>query len=124
MMPNIKNIILFTSLGVALVLLYVFVIRKSPDEANLVFTPTGGPDAGDLSELSLSSPGRDFLPILLNVKNIKLDDSIFADPAFMALVDGSITLIPDTDEGRPNPFAPLGSEKTSSGTPPPTNPSR
>ena len=48
--------------------------------------------------------------VLLNVKNIKLDDSIFSDIAFSNLRDSSITLIPDGTEGRPNPFAPIGSD--------------
>ncbi len=53
---------------------------------------------------------KDFLVLLSNVKNIKLDDTIFSDPAFNSLHDSSITLIPDGTEGRPNPFAQFGND--------------
>ena len=53
---------------------------------------------------------KDFLTLLLSVKNIKLDDAIFFDVAFNSLHDSSITLIPDGTEGRPNPFAQFGND--------------
>ena len=71
-------------------------------------------DEGSLSSSGLNESGaqssiqQEFLPILLNIKNLKLDDSIFQDPAFLSLTDSSIILVPDGNEGRPNPFAPIG----------------
>ena len=75
---------------------------------------TNIPDANSLI-------AKDFLNLLLNVKNIKLDDSIFADNAFNSLRDSSIVLTPDGNEGRPNPFAPLGSENIIGGVVLPIN---
>lgn len=57
-----------------------------------------------------SAIAGDFLNLLLNVKNIRLDDSILRDPSFNNLRDSSITLIPDGNEGRPNPFAQFGND--------------
>jgi hypothetical protein len=53
---------------------------------------------------------KDFFALLLNVKNIKLDDAILSDPAFLSLRDSSIVLVPDGNEGRPNPFAKFGND--------------
>ncbi len=111
MTPKIKNIIIFTVIAVVIILVYFFFIKKEPNQANLVSssdptmpTPEGSiPNDNDLI-------AADFLSMLLNVKNINLDDSIFSDPAFLSLRDSSILLIPDGNEGRPNPFAPIGVE--------------
>ena len=51
-----------------------------------------------------------FLSLLLNMRTIKLDQSIFSDPGFMALQDFSTTITPDTNPGRVNPFAPIGTD--------------
>jgi hypothetical protein len=56
--------------------------------------------------------GREFLSLLLNIRSLKLDDSIFSNQAFVALQDFSRPIPPDTNPGRPNPFAPLGADST------------
>jgi len=102
-----------------LILIYIFFVRpSSSDQASLVSSTSSGvsPSADNLNGSSTgttagTSPvGQDFLSLLLNVKNIKLADSIFSDPAFINLHDSSITLTPDAVIGRPNPFAQLGSD--------------
>lgn len=110
-----KNIIIFVAAGAILVLVYVFFIKPSPEPTGLVSTSTD-PVTGDMALPDGTSSDtlgtNDFLAVLLNVKNIKLDDSIFSDPAFATLRDSSITLTPDGTEGRPNPFAPIGSDSS------------
>ncbi len=117
-MPKIKNIIIFTSIGAALVLIYVFFFRSSSDTAPLVSSSNGAPltatSATNGNPNQNSAIARDFLNLLLSVKNIKLDDTIFSDVAFTSLHDSSITLTPDGTEGRPNPFAPIGVDNTAS----------
>ena len=113
MAPKIKNIIIFTSIGIAIILIYVFFIKKSPDQAPLVSSvPVAvSPGANSASVLDgASSITQDFLSLLLSVKSIKLDDAVFSDPVFLSLQDSSILLVPDGTEGRPNPFAPIGIE--------------
>ncbi len=106
MLPKIKNAIIFISIAAVLGLAYVFLIKESPSDT-LVSYPQADGTAADATAPALD---QDFLPLLLSVKSIRLDDSIFSDPAFMNLVDGSILLVPDNNEGRPNPFAPLGAD--------------
>ncbi len=51
---------------------------------------------------------HELIALLLELKGIRLDDSIFADPVFMSLQDFSQELVPEP-VGRDNPFAPLNS---------------
>jgi len=120
MNPKIKNIIIFSAVGIALVLVYIFFIKKAPAENSLVSSSdTPGVSSESTSALSENKTemGSEFLAIFLNIKNIKLNDSIFSEPAFSLLKDSSITLVPDGNEGRTNPFAPIGSESLSSQIP-------
>jgi hypothetical protein len=108
MSDKLKNIILFAGILLVLGLGYAF-FSGNKDEAPLVAT-----DYLDTDPASTATPGSllasDFLPILLSIRGIHLDTSIFNDPAFLSLRDSSIELVPDGNEGRPNPFAPIGSD--------------
>jgi hypothetical protein len=118
-MPKIRNIIIFVAIAAILILVYIFFVRPaSSGQASLVSSTSSatlpsadnanGSSADTTTEAGTSPVGQDFLSLLLNVKNIKLDDSIFSDPAFINLRDSSITLVPDAVIGRPNPFAQFG----------------
>ncbi len=54
-----------------------------------------------------TSVDQDLISLLLELKSIRLDDSIFSDPAFNSLQDFSQELVQEPI-GRMNPFAPLG----------------
>ena len=97
-MSKIKNIAILVTIVVVLVLSYIFFIKPSTDTTNLFSaTPVSTPDM--LARAGDSTVARDFLTLLLNVKNIKLDDTIFSDKAFTSLRDSSITLTTDGTEG-------------------------
>jgi hypothetical protein len=68
-----------------------------------------GVDTAVLNQ-NAQNASRDFLALLLNIRSIKLDDTLFTSPAFSALADLSRPINPDTDPGRANPFAPLGAD--------------
>lgn len=111
------------SIGVVLVLVYLFVIKGDEPEANLVSTnniPVSGVTvntAADNVTVLDSEFSQQILATLSNVKNINLDDSIFSSIAFQSLIDGTIPLVPDNNEGRPNPFAPIGEDGFSGSIP-------
>lgn len=115
MYPKIKNIIIFVGIAGLLILIYIFFIKKDPPLDNLVSSP-GSVSATDPNAQTVAGGGQpppiaqDFISLLSNVTNIKLDDTIFSDNAFNSLRDSSLILIPDGNEGRPNPFAPLGAD--------------
>ena len=120
-MPKIRNILIFIAIAVALILGYVFFVKPGfSDQSTLVSSSNTATSGGTEASPSASNPlaTEDFLTLLLGVKNIKLNDTIFSDPAFSSLHDSSIVLSLDpTEEGRPNPFAPLGSNNVSSPAP-------
>lgn len=108
-MSKIKNIIIAVVIVGILIVAYFVIFKKDAPEANLV-SSTGNAVIPTSTSDQNSLLSKDFLSLLLNVKNIKLDDSIFTDSAFASLRDSTIELISDGNEGRPNPFAPLGSD--------------
>lgn len=118
MTPKIRNIVIFVTIVAIFVLIYIFFIKSSPPEASLVSVPsaTSLPNInGSVEDTNVANEvstlvAKDFLALLLSVKNIKLDDTIFFDAAFNSLHDSSITLTPDGTEGRPNPFAQFGND--------------
>ncbi|MFZ2149829.1 MAG: IPT/TIG domain-containing protein [Minisyncoccia bacterium] len=118
-MPKIRNIIIFVSIAAVFVLIYIFFVQKpeAPDTNLVTSSPSsnlpdvGGTNAVGALDNTQNLVAQEFLTLLLSVRNIKLDDSIFADTAWNSLRDSSIVLVPDGTEGRPNPFAPIGSDK-------------
>ncbi len=127
MTPKIKNILIFTTIAVVFILIYIFFIKPSPAEPNLVSTSNNTtlpnidgslPVSVDTSNANAAT--EDFLALLLSVKRIKLDDTIFSDPSFISLHDSSIVLVQDGTQGRPNPFAQFGNDAVV--TPPPAAP--
>src|SRR3990170_4555866 len=106
MKPKIKNIIIFAVIFILLVVVYVVFLRPKP-APSLVGT-AGTPVTA--SAPTSSQVGQEFLSLLLNIRSIKLDDAIFSNPAFGLLQDYTIILVPEGNEGRLNPFAPIGIE--------------
>lgn len=77
-----------------------------------------GGDQNNGAALSVSTPspestvGRDLLIILANLQTLRLDDSVFRNPAFQALKNFRVELSPEP-VGRENPFAPLSGSSVS-----------
>ncbi len=74
-------------------------------------TSTGAPVSGLAStgdDIDADQIGQEFLTQLLNIRSIKLRDDVFSRPAFVSLIDFTIELIQQGNEGRDNPFAPFG----------------
>src|SRR3989344_9494186 len=117
-MPTIKNIIIFVVIAAIFGFVYFYFIKPSPAAPALVSSsPAPVAPSGTGAVKSGAATTQEFLTVLLNVKNIKLSDTIFSDAAFTTLRDSSITLTPDGTEGRVNPFAPLGSDAVAPITP-------
>ncbi len=118
MSPKIKNILIFTSIGLLLFLTYTYFIKGNNDSTVQGLT-TSAPvtpitPASGVGAVASPAVAGDFLSLLLSVKSIKLNVSIFSDPAFQSLQDSSILLVPDGTEGRLNPFAPFEQDQATS----------
>lgn len=77
-----------------------------------LFTDNASKNAGLLSSQSGTQANRgnsDLLVLLINLRSITLDDSIFSDPTFERLTDFGREITPEPT-GRNNPFAPVGAE--------------
>lgn len=111
-MPKIRNIIIFVVISGGMIFGYLTFIKKDTKQPDLVTSsPSGVTDSTTPSGTEVDNQlSKDFLAVLLSIKNITLDDSIFSDTAFLNLKDSTIVLLPDGSEGRPNPFAPIGAE--------------
>lgn len=91
-----KNIIIVVVIVVVAAIAYTFFLDKTSDD--LLTSEVKGTE-----ELALES---DLLTILINLRSIKLDDSIFSNPAFISLRDFGQDIVPEP-VGRENPFAPV-----------------
>jgi len=110
-MPKIRNIIIFIVIGVALVLVYIFFIKPSDQSETPSLVSSSSSAVTNTAVLADNSAvAQEFLTLLLSVRSIKLNDAIFSDKAFDALLETPVNLVQDGTEGRPNPFAPLGSD--------------
>ena len=115
MKAKIKNIVIVVVSLAALLLVYFFFFKKSPEPAPLVSSSGNSVyDESALAESQNREIGKDFISVLLNIQNIKLNDRILSDSAFLSLKDSSIVLVSEGNGGRPNPFAPIGFELTTS----------
>lgn len=92
---ELKNIIVFVAILGGLYLAYTFFFKEN-EPATTTIGPSGG--GGDV--------GGDILPILQDIKNIKLDAKVFDDPIYKSLKNYSVEL-PQEEAGRANPFAPV-----------------
>lgn len=118
MSNKLKNLI-FILAGLALILVYVLFFKKdnTKDQAltvntnnNIGTAEINKVEANPIDE-KLSS---EILATLSSIKSITLEDKIFTSNAFQSLVDGTVPLVKDGNEGRPNPFAPIGNDALSS----------
>lgn len=72
------------------------------------FYSSSGGGATLTSSAETSSPvSQEILATLGNLRTIRLDNSLFADPLFVSLSDFGVS-IPPAAAGRRNPFAPVG----------------
>jgi hypothetical protein len=98
-MKKYKNIILIIIIFAIAFIGYTLLFGKDRNEAVLSSESTG----------EMSVVEGDLVSLLIELRSVKLDDSIFSNPAFRSLRDFSQELVPEP-VGRRNPFAPLGIE--------------
>ncbi len=95
-------------------MIYFFFIKNDKSETDLISSSSSALPSDSATQDATSNQQPlvtgNFPSLLLNIKTIQLNDSIFSDSAFNNLRDNSIVLIPDGNEGRPNPFAPIGTD--------------
>lgn len=112
-----------TFIGIAIgviVLLVIYIMFIKPDtsgsSATLVSSsqqPSSSASNATNQQTATPAPSGEhdaLLRILNSLKELRLDDAIFFNPAFSELRDISIPLIKEGNAGRRNPFAPIGND--------------
>jgi hypothetical protein len=121
MKKNIKNIIIFVIILIIVAVGYYLFFGKTSSltgvaPSSSLQTSTGQVpidsviDPNSMTTIDASQISQEFVNQLLNLQAIKLNDDIFSSLAFQSLQDFSIVLVQPGNEGRPNPFAPFGSD--------------
>jgi hypothetical protein len=116
MSSKIKNLI-FVLVGLALILVYILFFKKDKVEENLTVNnaPINTAEINTVSNNPIDDKlSNEILATLSSIKSITLEDKIFKSQSFNSLVDGTVPLVQDGNEGRPNPFAPIGTDATTS----------
>lgn len=106
----IKTIVILIVIGAALYFGAQFFMKDDT-------APTSGlvSSNGDGALVADDTPGSEdiggeFVTLLLNMKTIKLDEGFFQSSSFKALQDFSTSIQPENNQGRINPFAPIGQD--------------
>ncbi len=94
----LKNILF--ALGLAVILWIGYTFFFATDTTSLI-----AQNAGTVGQASLDTQA--FLRILQQLRDIKLNGTIFDDPRFQSFVDYRQAIVPEPF-GRTNPFAPIG----------------
>ncbi len=106
-----KTIIIIVSvlgvIGIGIFALNYEKVPRAEDGGPLSSSVVGDPSVLPTEDAVASDK---FLTTLLNMKNIKFDEGIFSNPSFLALKDFTTPLVPEGNEGRLNPFAPVGQD--------------
>lgn len=104
-----KAIILIVALFAAGALWYGMSQSGSGSSSAIVASGSGVATGAGGSVISNAADPetQKILDILLALRSVKLDDTIFSNPAFASLKDFTTEIVPEP-AGRPDPFAPLG----------------
>lgn len=106
----IKTIVILIVIGAALYFGAQFFTKdNAAPTSGLVSSNGDGTLATDVTPGS-EDIGGEFVTLLLNMKTIKLDEGFFQSSSFKALQDFSTAIQPENNQGRINPFAPIGQD--------------
>jgi hypothetical protein len=102
-------------LVIVAVLVAVYILFLQPDESSQGSLSSsvneGNPVAqNDSTEAQGDAVNQELVATLTSLQEINLSGAIFENEAFMALEDISRPLLREGNEGRRNPFAPIGSD--------------
>lgn len=110
MSKKVKTILIALGILIAIVTAMAFLGGVSPaPQPSAGLTSTVSPLGPSQSAGSTSAAGGEFATLLSSVRGISIDDSVFANPAFLALRDHPVNIGTDI-VGRTNPFAPVGND--------------
>lgn len=109
----IKKVLILVGIIVLIIVLVTIFSGKNDKQTGSLISSSGDVVSPVTGEDDI---GEEFLVTLLNLRTIQLDETLFSDQKFRSLEDFTITLIPEGNVGRSNPFAPIGTDVDTSTT--------
>lgn len=112
-MSKIRNIIIFVLILGGVIYAFNSFSKEDTASTDQLLSVEGGDEgvlAGESIPGGAENVGQGFLDTLLSLRTIKLDRSVLDRDSFKALRDFTKELIPQNNQGRPNPFAPIGTD--------------
>lgn len=94
-----NKILLIAFVVVSLVFAWSMLGRESSSSSSSLLTSAAQTQRG-------AAVDQDIIRLLLDMRSIRLDGSVFQTPAFVLLRDFGRDIVPEP-QGRPNPFAPV-----------------
>ncbi len=91
---KLKPIIIVIAIAFGAMIVYNVFVKDNTQSTSLLKSNGG----------AVQSPDKDLIPLLLKIQNVNLDEKLFLDPVFRALVDYSQPIVPES-VGKSNPFA-------------------
>ncbi len=107
----IKNILIVLGVAIILLVLYSMFAPKKEVITSGLKSKTGTGTMGQINETDTSLVNAKILKILGSIKDIQLNDGIFANPVFRTLADKNFHVPKPSKYGRSNPFLPIGFDK-------------
>jgi len=99
-----KNIFLVVIIAVAVFFLYSFFFKGDDETLNSLLKVQSG--SGNSQDAAI---GKEFLTLLLELRSLDLDETLFSDKSFQILEDFSQEVKPQPT-GRDNPFLKIGND--------------
>lgn len=100
---------MMVSPGIQKIIIVIFVLVLLAFFGYQVFLTSYEAPVGEADLSGQEIVGQDILELVDKTEKVKIDVSIFTSDLFTNLVDYQIEIDPEL-QGRPNPFAPIGSD--------------
>ncbi len=114
MKKGLKTLLIILAV-IAIAAAAYFVLGNSNQEpaSGLVADSTNAPVSSPINQSAstlTAEIGQEFIATLLSLQSINLDTTLFSNPAFVTLENRTLTFEDIQTNGRPNPFAPIGTD--------------
>lgn len=110
----IKNILIIVAVIIVIVIAFVVINNmksKNPSSDSALSSSSGNVTttrSSTASQTEVENFSNELLRLLGSLENLTLNDSLFFNPAFDQLTDITIPLRKEGNQGRRNPFSPIG----------------
>jgi len=106
----LKKIVLIVGGVIVIIVILSLLTGGDSNKSNQPLASTTNTISTTKEKTEAELVNQEFLSILIGINTISLDGSIFSQAGFQALRDFTKEIVQLEDEGRLNPFAPIGTD--------------